>query len=158
MYPGPICKEIMSEAKEHLPAVADLIDEDYFAEFVTSCTAYNSAKESACMTDKVTKSMGKCCGKAAGDSFCHFLEGMCKNLDSYVPGEGWPAKEAMKEGCDGYCDEVSSKPDWCPSGLSAGAIAGIVIGGVVVVGVVAGVLVYFLIIKKRQIGNVPGGG
>jgi flagellar basal body-associated protein FliL len=52
------------------------------------------------------------------------------------------------------CDQVKSKPKYCPA-LSTGAIVGIVIACVVVVEVVVGVLVYFLVIKPKKAAVAP---
>jgi hypothetical protein len=65
------------------------------------------------------------------------------------PGAQPREQELVKEGCDAYCDEINTKPDWCSSGLSTGALVGIIVPSVVVAGVGIGVAVYFLLIRKN---------
>lgn len=54
---------------------------------------------------------------------------------------------------DYQCIRRWSPPPAKKKGLSAGAIAGIVVGCVAAVGIVTGLLVYFLVIRKKGIGN-----
>jgi hypothetical protein len=93
-----------------------------------------------------------CCGGyPAGDFYTVFF---CGEVDKIPDAEN---RGQAKKACDRYCDEVSSEPDCCPSGLSPGAIAGMVIAAVVVVAGVAALLVYFLVFRKTKVVNPTGG-
>lgn len=65
-------------------------------------------------------------------------------------------QESLPDAFKGKVDVTSTASSRSPEkkkGLSTGAIAGIVVGCVVVVGVVVGLLVYFLVVKKKKVGN-----
>jgi hypothetical protein len=128
-----------------VPAFNGLAKDQYVNGFLKICEGYASKKSLVCpqAPDAGAVVLGKCCAHHVEGEFCEQAILWCEDLDTFSESELGVSKEHFEKGCDAYCDEVSSKPDWCPSepsaGLSAGAIAGIVIACVVVVGAVAAV-------------------
>jgi hypothetical protein len=145
-------KSMLTELKERVQAVRagrgkplDNIDEEFKA-----CMAKWAADNPKADEEDGYEAIGECCANRADKSeWCNEFARYCEKYgngdyddDYYQQQDFWDTV------CPAYCDEVSSRPDWC--GLSTGAIIGIVVGAVVFVGVVAGLLVYFLIIKKKE--------
>jgi hypothetical protein len=95
--------------------------------------------------------LGQCCAKYPKAIWCpaeEVCKGLYDNSDEYKK-RSEDTKKCNQVFCDTYCDEIKTKPDWCPA-LSTGAIIGIVIAVVVVVGAAVGAAIFFLVIRKAS--------